>query len=53
MERRLRRNRPWSRETIYLISSRSLDELQAQRLVWFKRNYRVIVRRLRLVWTFP
>lgn len=46
MERRVRRNRTWSRETLYLISSRSLDELQAQGVLWLKRKYWVIESRL-------
>lgn len=46
MERRVRRKRTWSRETVYLISSRSLDELQAQGVLWLKRKYWVIESRL-------
>lgn len=42
LERRVRRNKIWSREAVYLISSRSLGELQAQGVLWLKRQYWVI-----------
>ena len=46
LERRVRRNKMWSRETVYLVSSRSLGELQAQGVLWLKRQYWVIESRL-------
>ena len=46
LETRVRRNKKWERETVYLISSRSLGELQARGVLWLKRKYWVIESRL-------
>lgn len=46
LETRVRRNRKWQRESVYLISSQSIEELQAQGMLRLKRNYWVIESRL-------
>lgn len=46
LETRVRRNKKWERETVSLISSRSLSELQARRVLWLKHKYWVIESRL-------
>jgi predicted transposase YbfD/YdcC len=46
LETRVRRKRKWSREVIYLLSSLTLEELQAQRMLLLKRGYWVIESRL-------
>lgn len=43
---RIRRDGRWSRETIYLLSSLTLAELQARGLLAYKRGYWVIESRL-------
>lgn len=42
----MRRRDKWSQEIVHLISSRSLEELQAQRMLELKRGYWVIESRL-------
>ena len=44
LETRIRRNGKWCREVVYLLSSLTLEELQAQRMLWLKRGYWVIAR---------
>lgn len=46
LQTRVRRNGKWERETVYLISSRSLDELEAKGMLRLKRQYWVIESRL-------
>jgi len=46
LETRTKRNGEWEREIVYLISSRTLDELEARGLLWLKRKYWVIESRL-------
>ena len=46
LETRVRRKGKWSREVIYLLSSLTLQELQAQGMLWLKRGYWVIESRL-------
>ncbi len=46
LERRVRRKKKWSRETLYMISSRSLGELEAQGVLRLKRRYWVIESRM-------
>jgi len=43
---RVRRRRKWCREVVYLLSSLTLEELQAQGMLKLKRGYRVIESRL-------
>jgi hypothetical protein len=46
LETRVRRKRKWCREVIYLLSSLTLQELQAQGILALKRGYWVIESRL-------
>jgi len=46
METRVKRNKQWSQEVVYLLSSLTLDELQATGMLELKRNYWVIESRL-------
>ena len=46
LETRVKRKGQWSRGVIYLLSSLTLDELQAQGMLWLKRGYWVIESRL-------
>jgi hypothetical protein len=46
LETRVRRKGQWSREVIYLLSSFTLQELQAQGLLALKRGYWVVESRL-------
>ena len=46
LETRVRRNGKWERETVYLVSSRSLAELEARGVLRLKRKYWVIESRL-------
>ena len=46
LETRTRRGGKWEREIVYLISSHSLEQLQARGLLWLKRKYWVIESRL-------
>jgi hypothetical protein len=46
LETRVKRNGKWSREVIYLLSSLSLEELQAQGMLSLKRGYWVVESRL-------
>ena len=46
LETRVKRNGKWSREVIYLLSSLTLEELQAQGMLLLKRGYWVIESRL-------
>jgi hypothetical protein len=46
LETRVRRNGKWCREVVYLLSSLTLEELQAQGMLWLKRGYWVIESRL-------
>lgn len=46
LETRVRRKRKWSREVIYLLSSFTLAELQAQGMLTLKRGYWVVESRL-------
>jgi hypothetical protein len=46
LQTRVRRNGKWERETVYLISSRSFDELEAKGMLKLKRKYWVIESRL-------
>ena len=46
LETRVKRNGTWSREVIYLLSSLTLEELQAQGMLLLKRGYWVIESRL-------
>ena len=46
LETRVKRNGKWSREVIYLMSSLTLEELQAQGMLLLKRGYWVIESRL-------
>ena len=46
LETRVRRKRKWCREVVYLLSSWTLEELQAQGMLSLKRGYWVIESRL-------
>ncbi len=46
LETRVKRDRKWHREVIYLLSSLTLQELQAQEMLLLKRGYWVIESRL-------
>lgn len=46
LETRVKRNGQWTREVVYLISSLSLEQLQARGLLQLKRQYWVIESRL-------
>jgi len=46
LETRVRRKRKWSREVIHLLSSFTLEELQAQGMLALKRGYWVVESRL-------
>ena len=46
LETRVRRQGKWSREVIYLLSSFTLQELQAQGMLALKRGYWVVESRL-------
>lgn len=46
LETRVKRNGKWSSEVVYLVSTLTLDELQAERMLWLKRGYWVIESRL-------
>jgi len=46
LQTRVRRNGQWSDQTVYLLSSHTLDELQAEGLLRLKRGYWVIESRL-------
>ena len=46
LETRVKRKGKWSRQVIYLLSSLTLDELQAQGMLSLKRGYWVIESRL-------
>lgn len=46
LETRVKRDRKWHRETVYLLSSLTLHELQALGMLTLKRNYWVIESRL-------
>lgn len=46
LETRVRRNGKWCREVVYLLSSLTLEELQAQGMLSLKRGYWVIESRL-------
>ena len=46
LETRVRRNGNWCREVVYLLSSWTLEELQAQGMLSLKRGYWVIESRL-------
>ena len=46
LETRVKRKGKWSREVIYLLSSLTLAELQAQGMLLLKRGYWVIESRL-------
>jgi hypothetical protein len=46
LERRVKRNSKWSREVIYLLSSLTLEELEAHGMLALKRGYWVIESRL-------
>lgn len=46
LETRVKRNGRWTREVVYLISSLSLEQLQARGLLQLKRQYWVIESRL-------
>jgi hypothetical protein len=46
LETRIKRNRKWSREVIYLLSSLTLEELQALGMLALKRGYWVVESRL-------
>ena len=46
LETRVKRKGKWSREVIYLLSSLTLEELQAQGMLLLKRGYWVIESRL-------
>ena len=46
LETRVKRNGKWSREVIYLLSSLTLEQLQAQGMLLLKRGYWVIESRL-------
>jgi hypothetical protein len=46
VETRIKRNGKWSREVVYLVSSFTLEELQAQGMLCLKRGYWVVESRL-------
>ena len=46
LETRVRRQQKWSREVVYLLSSFTLEELQAQGMLALKRGYWVVESRL-------
>jgi hypothetical protein len=46
LETRVKRDGTWHRETVYLLSSLTLEELQAWGMLWLKRGYWVIESRL-------
>ena len=46
LETRVKRQGQWSREVVFLLSSRSLDQLQAGGMLQFKRKYWIIESRL-------
>jgi hypothetical protein len=46
LETRVKRDGKWHRETVYLLSSLTLEELQAQGMLGLKRGYWVIESRL-------
>lgn len=46
LETRVRRHGQWQREIVYLISSRTLEQLEARGMLWLKRKYWVIESRL-------
>ena len=46
LETRVKRNGKWSREVIFLLSSLTLEELQAQGMLALKRGYWVVESRL-------
>jgi predicted transposase YbfD/YdcC len=46
LETRVKRNGKWSREVVYLVSSFTLKELQAQGMLSIKRDYWVVESRL-------
>jgi len=46
LETRVRRKGQWCREVVYLLSSHTLEELQAQGLLVLKRGYWVVASRL-------
>ena len=46
LETRTKRNGKWSREVVYLISSFTLEELQAEGMLSIKRDYWVVESRL-------
>ena len=46
LETRVRRNGKWCREVVYLLSSLTLEELQAQGMLLLKRGYWVVESRL-------
>jgi len=46
LETRVKRQGKWGREVVYLLSSLTLEELQAQAMLSLKRNYWVVESRL-------
>ena len=46
LETRVKRHGKWCREVVYLLSSFTLQELQAEGMLWLKRGYWVIESRL-------
>ena len=46
LQTRVKRDGTWHREVIYLVSSLTLDELQAERMLTLKRGYWVVESRL-------
>jgi len=46
LQTRVRRHGQWEREIVYLVSSRTLAELEARGILWLKRKYWVIESRL-------
>ncbi len=42
LETRVKRKGKWSREVVYLLSSLTRDQLQAQRMLSLKRGYWVV-----------
>ena len=46
LQTRVKRNGKWSREVVYLVSSLTLQELQAQGMLFIKRGYWVVESRL-------
>jgi len=50
LQTRVKRNAKWSSEVIYLVSSFTLEEIQARGMLGVKRGYWVVESRLHIAW---